>query len=770
MSKQKIKKRVEKLRQEINRFRYEYHVLDKPEISDEIYDSLMRELKQLEEKYPELKTPDSPSQRIGGEPLEKFEKIRHRVRQWSLDDAFDFSEVKKWEEKIQRILGKAPHPALRATFSPKEEKGKYERTLDYCCEIKIDGLKIVLTYEKGLLVRAATRGDGIIGENVTEQIKTIHSIPLRLNKDIDIIVVGEAWMRKKELERINKERAKNRLPLFANSRNAAAGSIRQLDPKITASRKLDSYIYDIDYLAASPPSMDSALNREEVRPLSTKTAQRGRTSNLEASLPNTQIEELKLLEELGFKVNKNYKLCKNLEEVEEFFRSWEHKRNKQEYGIDGVVIKINSNKLQKALGYTGKSPRWALAYKFIPEKVTTVVEDIKVQVGRTGALTPVAHLKPVKVAGSTVSRATLHNEDEIKRMDVRIGDTVVIHKAGDVIPEVVEVLKNLRTGKEKIFRMPKRCPICGGSVVREILEARLLAKKTPPPPPPLTKGGKKRGVSAAHYCLNKKCFAIEKENIIHFVSKKGFNIDGMGEKIVGHLMSEGLISNAADIFELATGDLEPLERFAEKSAQNIIEAIEKSKKIEFPKFLYALGIRHVGEETAVLIAKTINTEFPISNFQFPNKFQKIKIKNLENIISVFPKIRVEDWLKIKGIGEKSAESLVEWFSDKNNIKMLEKMEKLGVKVEMGEMGRKGEKSEKGKLTELTFVLTGELKNFTRDEAKDMIRKEGGDISSSVSKSTDYVVAGKNPGSKYDKAKELGVKIVGEKQFIDLLKD
>jgi len=708
MATENIKKRAEKLRAEIDRFRYEYHVLDKPDISDEVYGSLTRELRSIEEEYPELKTADSPSQRIGGKPLDKFEKVRHRVRQWSLDDAFDFEEVKKWEEKILRILDKNPHldphPALRATFSPKGEKENSEGTLEYCCEIKIDGLKVVLTYEKGLLAQAATRGDGVIGENVTEQIKTIQSIPLRLKKAINIVVVGEVWMRKYELARINKEREKQGLPLFANSRNAGAGSIRQLDPKVTASRKLDSYIYDIDYLGDE--------------------------------LPETQVEELKLLEELGFKVNPNYKLCKNVNEIHKFFESWEHKRNKQEYGIDGVVIKINSAELQKTLGYTGKSPRWALAYKFIPEKVTTIVEDIKVQVGRTGALTPVAHLKPVLVAGSTVSRATLHNEDEIRRLDVRIGDTIVIHKAGDVIPEVVEVLKNLRTGKEKRFHMPTRCPICGGGVKKEII------------------GIKKGQESAAHYCLNKKCFAIEKENIIHFVSKKGFNIDGMGEKIVEHLMSEGLISNAADIFELTTGDLEPLERFAEKSAQNLVESIEKSKIIEFPKFLYALGIRHAGEETAFLVTRNLKL------------VTQKDIKSLADIIKYFPEIKSEDWLKIKGIGEKSAESLVVWFNDKNNLKLLEKMENLGVKVEMGERGKLGENE---KLAGLTFVLTGELENFTRDEAKDMIRSSGGDISSSVSKNTDYVVAGENPGSKYQKAKDLRVKIIGEEEFKKLIK-
>ncbi|MDI6777584.1 MAG: NAD-dependent DNA ligase LigA [Patescibacteria group bacterium] len=716
-NKQEAKLRIEKLRREIDRFRYEYHVLDKPEISDEVYDSLMRELRNLEEKYPELRSPDSPSQRIGGKPLAKFEKVRHKHRQWSLDDAFSFSELQAWEEKIVRMLGK---------------KGIREKP-EYCAEIKIDGLKIILTYEKGLLKQAATRGDGIIGENVTEQVRTIQSVPLKLNMDIDIIVVGEAWMKKSDLEKLNRERMKNNLPLFANSRNAAAGSIRQLDPKITAKRKLSSYVYDIDEIHI--------------------------TQGKKNGFPEAQVEELKLLENLGFKVNENYKLCRNLKEIQKIYESWEHKRSKQEYGIDGVVVKINSNDFQKQLGYTGKSPRWAVAYKFVPEKVTTVVEDIKVQVGRTGALTPVAHLRPVQVAGSIVSRATLHNEDEIKRLDIRIGDTVVIHKAGDVIPEVVEVLKNLRTGKEKKFHMPTRCPICGGRVRRHITHNMEHGTKTKK-----CRKGQKEGVlhapcsmlhenlSAAHYCQNKKCFAIEKENIIHFVSRKGFDIEGLGEKVVEQLMNEGLVSNTADIFELKTGDLKSLERFAEKSADNLVQAIEKAKKIEFPKLLFALGIRHVGEETAVLISH--NMEHGTWN----------KINNLSDIINIFSKTRKDKWLNIKGIGEKSAESLVDWFGNKENLKLLGKMKKLGVQVKISKFHVPS-----SMFHDKSFVLTGELETMTRDEAKEKIRALGGDISTSVSKNTDYVVVGKNPGSKYDKARELGVKTTDENRFLKLLK-
>ncbi|HAT74129.1 MAG: ligase protein [Candidatus Moranbacteria bacterium GW2011_GWF2_36_839] len=706
MDKNQAKIRIEKLSQEINKIRYQYHVLDKPDVTDEIYDSLTKELRELEEKFPDLKLPDSPTQRIGGKPLEKFQKVKHRVRQWSFDDVFDFSELEKWEEKIVRMKER--------DVSLKNEK------LEYICEIKIDGLKIILNYKNGIFVQGATRGDGLIGEDATKNIKTIYSIPLKLNFPVDLTAVGECWLSKHELERINKTRKKQNEPLFANSRNVAAGSIRQLDPKVAASRKLDSFVYDIDHIAYNM--------KHETK---------------ENRIPQTQLEELELLEKLGFKVNQERKLCKNIEEIQKFYESWKNRKDKEDYGIDGVVIKINSRVIQEALGYTGKSPRWGVAYKFPAEKVTTIIEDIKIQVGRTGALTPVAHLRPVVVAGSTVSRATLHNEDEINRLDTRIGDTVVIRKAGDVIPEVVEVLKNLRTGEEKKFKMPTVCPICGSAVQREEINE------------------KKKETSSATYCKNKKCFAQEKEKIIHFVSKKGFNIDGLGERIVEQLMNEGLVSNFSDIFELTKGDLEPLERFAEKSAENLLFAIEKSKKITLPKFLFALGIRHAGEETAVLIAKAIKTEFPISNFQFPNNFQF----SISNLTKIFPEINKENWTNIKGIGEKSAESLVEWFGSQENIEILEKMAELGVEIVVEKEAENRDK----KLENLTFVLTGELQSFTRDGVKDIIRKEGGDVSSSVSRKIDYVLVGENPGSKFGKAKELGVKIIGEEEFKKLIK-
>jgi DNA ligase (NAD+) len=718
---EQIKERIQKLSAEINKLRHAYHDLDKPDLTDEVYSSLMAELKELEEKYPQWKFSDSPTQRIGGHPLDKFQKVLHKTRQWSFDDAFNFEEMVKWEEKIERMIAKIKNnpPSLKL----RRGEGK----LDYVCELKIDGLKVILTYENGNFVRGATRGDGMIGEDVTENLKTIFNIPLKLNQSINCIVVGECFMGKKELARINRLRVKNGEALFANSRNAAAGSIRQLDPKIASERRLECFVYDIDMIEI--PKTSNVHNGHLM------------------STPESQIEELELLEELGFRVNENYRLCESIQEIEDYYEQWTKKKDKEDYGIDGVVVKINSRFLQEKLGYTGKSPRWGIAYKFPAEKVTTVVEDIGVQVGRTGALTPVAHLRPVLVAGSMVSRATLHNEDEIRRLDVRIGDTVVVQKAGDVIPEITETLVGLRTGKEKIFSMPKTCPICGGPVRKEII------------------GGKEEE-SAALYCANPKCFAVEIEKIIHFVSKKGFNIDGLGEKIVEQLVSEGVISNMAEIFELKKGDLEPLERFAEKSADNLILAIEKSKHITLEKFIYALGIRYAGEETALLIARAINKEFLIFNFKFLNndQFLNFKINNLEDIIKYFPLISKEDWIGIKGIGDKSAESLSQWFSDVENIKLLEKMRDAGVNITVETRHASSMQPLQGK----TFVLTGEAQNFTRDALKDMIRKAGGSVSSSVSKKTDYVIAGENPGSKYQKAQELGVKIIDEGEFKKLV--
>jgi len=676
MKKEEAKKRIAKLSKQIDELRRKYHVLDRPDVDDAVYDSLSRELKELEEKYPEFASSASPLQRVGGEPLKKFKKVALKNRQWSLQDAFNFKEIEAWEERVKKILAKE----------------KNADKLDYSCEIKIDGLKIILTYKNGEFVQAATRGDGKVGENVTEQIKTIQSIPLNLLRNTNITVVGEAWLDKNLLNKINKERVKQNLPEFANSRNAAAGSIRQLDPKITAKRKLDSFIYDIDEISGK--------------------------------FPATQIEELKLLQKLGFKINKNYYHCKKLNEVEKIYKNWSSKKDKQEYGIDGLVIKVNSKKLQDILGYTGKAPRWAIAYKFAPEKVTTTVENIAIQVGRTGALTPVAHLRPVQVAGTTVSRATLHNEDEIARLDVRIGDTVVVQKAGDIIPDVVEVLVKLRTGREKKFIMPKKCPICQSEVARSSGEV-------------------------ATYCTNRKCFAQEVENIIHFVSKKGMNIEGLGDKIVEQLIGEGLVKDAADLYELKVGDLQPLERFEQKKAENIVKAIEASKNVDPAKFIYALGIRYVGEETAVLLSQ---------------KSIKSKVHRVSDFIKIIKRMSIEDLRGIEGIGDKVAESIYKWFRDENNLDLLKRLEKSEIQF-IGNKLQATNSRIKGK----SFVLTGSLSGLTRDEAKDKIRELGGDISSSVSSKTDYVVVGDEPGGKFLKAQKLGVKIINEEEFLEIIK-
>ena len=689
---EKIKARIEKLRVEVERLRYRYHVLNDPGVTDETYTSLRHELLRLEEKYPQFKIANSPTDRIAGKPLDKFKKINHLVRQWSLDDAFDLAELKDWESKNIRILEKLTGKKIK---------------LDYVAEIKIDGLHIVLTYRKGILETGATRGDGIIGEDVTQNIKTIESMPLVLPEKVDIIVEGECWLSKSELERINREREKNKEQLFANARNAAAGSIRQLDPRIAASRKLDSFLYQIHPVAGGNFSFN----------------------------PKTQVEKLEILEKLKFKVLKQYKYCQDISEIADFFGNFAKKKNKLPFGVDGLVVKVNSLEYQNILGYTGKSPRWGVAYKFPAETTTTVILDIKIQVGRTGALTPVAMLKPVAIAGSVVSRATLHNEDEIKKLDIRIGDTVVLRKAGDVIPEVVEVIKNLRSGKEKVFKMPEKCPICGSPI-----EKRYLDK------------GKRE---AATYCSNKKCFAQEREKLIHFASKKGFSIEGLGEKIVAQLMEIGLINDFSDIFRIKEGDLVELERFGELSAKNFVTAAEGSKKIKISKFITALGIRYIGEESAILAA---------------GKLEQNILKNAElltpgELFEQAKKYSVENWQEVKGIGSKAATSLYQYFQDRNNLKEFDNLGKLGVRIIIDKnTGKKTESKIEGK----AFVFTGTLGNLSRDNAKETVRSLGGVISGSVSKNTDYVVAGSDPGSKIEKAKQLGVKILTEKQFLELL--
>ncbi len=667
-----MKERYEKLIQAIEHHQYLYHVLDKPEITDEAYDSLMRELLEIEVKHPELISPLSPSQRIGGVPLKEFKKVKHEIRQWSFDDVFDFEELKKWEEKIRRMM-------------EKEQSLKNEK-LEFCCELKIDGLKVILTYMNGEFVQGATRGDGQVGESVTENLKTIKSIPFFLQEKVGAVVVGEAWMNKKELERINEERKKTGEPIFANTRNAGAGSIRQLDPKVTAKRNLDTFVYDIDKL-----------------------------DGLE--MPNTQSEELKLLKKLGFKTNPFFKVFADLDGVQKFYEEWTRKKDKLEYGLDGIVIKINSRKIQETLGYTGKTPRWGVAYKFPAEQVTTMVEDIVLQVGRTGVLTPVAHLTPVRVAGSVVSRATLHNEDEIKRLDIRVGDTVILQKAGDVIPDIVQVLTDLRTGKEKPYKFPTIVPDCGGDGRIERVPGQ-----------------------AAWRCVGKDSFAQKRRRFYHFVSKKAFDMDGCGPKIIDVLLDNNLISDFADIFTLKRGDLLALPRFAEKSVDNLLVSVEKATQINLAKFLVGLSIPQVGEETAIDLAKYFGT------------IEKLQVAN-------FDELQVLD-----GIGPIVAQALVDWFTDKNNVKTLNSLLKQ-VEIQKSPVSTQGDGK---KFSSKTFVITGTLSKMSRDEAKDKIRALGGDVSESVSVKTNYLVAGENAGSKLEKAKKIGVEILDEKKFLGLI--
>jgi DNA ligase (NAD+) len=683
--------RIEKLSTEIDHHRYRYHVLDAPEISDEAYDSLFHELEGLERAFPELKSAASPTLRVGAEPRDSFRKVHHATRQWSFDDVFDSAELTAWDERTWRFLEK--------------ETGQSVPSLEYVVELKIDGLKIVLTYERGVLVRGATRGNGVIGEEVTDNLRTIRSLPLRLAEPIDATVVGEAWLSKTELARINTERRASGEPLFANPRNAAAGSIRQFDSHITAARKLDSFIYDIDTLSPR-------------------------------ALPGTQSEELELLEALGFKVNPFRRLCQSVAAIEAFYGEWSAKRESLPYMLDGIVIKVNDRSFQEVLGYTGKAPRFGIAYKFPAEEGTSTVLDISVQVGRTGVLTPVAHLAPVRLAGTVVSRATLHNADEIARLGIRIGDTVIVRKAGDIIPEVVAVMEKLRTGKEKEFRMPAHCPKCSNPVERRVIGE---------------KGGEKE-YSAALYCTNARCYAIEREKIIHAVSRKGFDIVGMGEKIVEQFMEEGLVATLADIFDLTAGDLAPLERFAEKSAEKLATAIGRAKRVPLERFLFALGIRHVGEETADLLARFIATK------------RKTKSITPLRLLETAKELSVAEWAALDGIGDKSAASLSAWFSDEQNRALLRALDGFGVTALLPEPL----KEENTKLRGKTVVLTGELTRFTRDEAKRKIKQFGGSVSSSVSRKTDYVVAGSDPGSKYDTAKKLGIPILDEAAFLGLL--
>lgn len=658
-----IRERVQKLRDAINRYRYLYHVEDKEEIPESARDALMHELATLEDKYPELKTVDSPTMRVAGTVSDGFKKVHHRVAQWSFNDVFSEEELRAFDVRVKRALG--------GNFVP-----------TYVSELKIDGLKVVLTYEAGVLVSAATRGSGKIGEDVTLNVRTIQSVPLTLTAPVSLVVEGEVWMGKRALKNLNILRQAHGEPEFANPRNAAAGSIRQLDPKVAAERKLDTFIYDI--------------------------------AEIDTTLPKTQWEELALLKELGFKVNREAREARDIEEVIAFWREWQKKAPKEDYLVDGVVVKVNERRLQEALGYTGKAPRFAIAFKFPAEQVTTVVEDIVLQIGRTGILTPVAHLRPVSVAGVVVSRATLHNEDQIQRLGVRVGDTVVIQRAGDVIPEVVQVVPELRPKNSTPYHFPKKVIDCGGDGSVE---------RVP-------------GMSAWR-CVNKNSYTAMRRKFYHFVGKHAFDIEGMGPKTIDLLLDEGLVTSYADIYTLTEGDLNGLEGFADLSAKNLITNIKARTKAPLDRFLVGLSISQVGEETALELA---------SHFGTLARIQKASVEELQ---------------RVENIGDIVGRSIYDWFRDPTNEVILTELLKYVTLT-------KTEKVSSGKFAGRTFVLTGTLSTLSRDEAGTRIRKEGGSVSNAVSKKTSYVIAGVNAGSKYTEAEKLGVTILSEEEFLSLL--
>jgi DNA ligase (NAD+) len=670
MSSPAIQKKLEALREKIRHHEYRYYVLDDPEMSDADFDKLMNELKRLEAEHPELITPDSPTQRVGGKPREGFVKAKHSSPMLSLDNAYSEEELRDWERRAHELTGRTD--------------------LEYMCELKLDGMSLALVYSDGRLERGVTRGDGTTGEDVTSNVRTVRSIPLTIAKDklkkagipTDFEVRGEMLMPLAAFRKLNEEREGQGLATFANPRNFTAGTVRQLEPSITAQRRMDFFAYML--------------------------LKDGRTYF------DRQSKTMDALELAGFKVNPNRKLAKNLAEVWKFIQSWEAKRESLPYEIDGIVIKVDRTAWQRELGFTGKAPRWAIAYKYAARGGVTQIEDIVPQVGRTGKLTPVAWLKPVPIGGTTVSRATLHNMDEIERLGVKIGDWVEVERGGDVIPKVVKVVEDKEHPRgKKQFVMPEHCPVCGGNVVR-------------------TPG------EVDHRCVNANCPAKLQGTILHFASRHVMNIDGLGEALVNQLTERGLVKNVADLYKLTKDDLLKLERMGEKSADNLLAEIEASKKLPLERVIYGLGIRFVGERTAQFLAEHFGSLDAIMN---------ASAEQLEEVNEVGPRI---------------AESIVEFFGDEHNRKLVSDLRKAGLTFA-------GQKKEKGtKLTGKTFVLTGTLERHTRDEAKKMIEDAGGRVSGSVSKKTDYVVAGSDAGSKLDKARELGVSVIGEEELEGLV--
>ncbi|MBI2623736.1 MAG: NAD-dependent DNA ligase LigA [Candidatus Liptonbacteria bacterium] len=726
MNVREVKVRVQKLRQEIDRYRYAYHVLDQQLISDEALDSLKKELFDLERQFPGLVAPDSPTQRVAGKPLPKFTKVTRegRRRMNSLEDAFSEEDVRAWLERLQNYLGIRNKEQGTKDLSVSHVAGSLSL---FYCDLKMDGLAVELVYRDGVLVQGSTRGDGFTGEDVTQNLKTIEAIPLRLDGSTirqahggeqgrttsspqvarvpkELFVRGEVFLTKAEFARINKEQVKKGEKPYANPRNVAAGAIRQLDPAVAASRKLDFFAYGIvprdadvkDYLAQYP----------------------------------AHSAEYEALRKFGIKTNPHGKAVRTLEEAFAFHAVVKKMRQNLPYEIDGIVVTVDDSRVYAQAGIIGKAPRAAVAYKFSPREATTVVEHIKVQVGRTGVLTPVAVMRPVEVGGVTITHATLHNADEVARLGLKIGDTVIVSRAGDVIPQVMKVLPEFRTGKEKEFRMPAKCPVDGAHVVRDAMPDG------------------RQGV--AYRCSSPACGAKHREQLYHFVSRSAFNIEGLGAKIIDRFLDEGLITDAADIFALKKGDIEVLPRFGEKSAENIVREVEEKKKVTLPRFLFALGILHAGEETARLLAEAI------TNYQLP-------ITKPTHVLKAFRKITLDDLQEIPDVGPKVAASIHAWFREPRNAKLVERLEKAGVEI-MSDTQR----AISDKLAGKSFVLTGTLASMSREAAKEKIRALGGNVSESVSKKTDYVVAGAEPGSKYEKAKKLGVRVLDENELLTLI--
>lgn len=661
-----VRERIEKLRETIEYHNYRYYVLDDPEISDYEYDQLMAELIRLETEHPEYLTKNSPSQRVGGEAISAFTTVIHRVALLSLNNAYDLDELRKFDFRTRQTLGRQPQ---------------------YVVELKIDGLAVSLVYENGVLLRGATRGDGIIGEDVTHNIRTISSIPLRLRtqEPLNIEIRGEVFMSRHDFEEVNKERTSENQSPFANPRNAAAGSVRQLDPKVAARRRLDMFAYGIGYLEGK-------------------------------KAPVTHWESLEFIKELGFKVNRHSTVCKDIDGVIEYCEMWQDKRETLPYDIDGIVVKVDSISDQNQLGYTAKSPRWAVAFKFPAKQQTTIVKDIKAQVGRTGVLTPLAILEPVEVGGSIVSKATLHNEDYIKEKDIRIGDTVIVQKAGDVIPEIVKVITTKRIGNELPFVMPQICPDCKGRVRRELGEAAIR-------------------------CINTSCPSRLKEGLQHFVSRDAMNIEGIGPALITQLIENDLVRNAADIYELNGHDLLMLEHVREKSVFKLLDAIEKSKDNALHRLLFGLGIRHVGQRVAKILAEHFGS--------------------MDRLMSA----DIDELMSIEEIGETIAGSIKDFFSEEHNISLVKKLALLGVNMVEG---KTRSTEEKMPLTGKKFVFTGTLEKWDRNEVKQLVEKVGGIVLSQVSKNTDYVVVGSNPGSKAEKAQMLSIPVLTEAEFEALL--